>query len=161
MGYSHDVYQTIIEQKLNHNSQNRPKSWAQLLSKKYRGIGCGHAVSIYLQRKGCLKTGELISHTKRTGKLKNTKSKAIVNHKKLSNCTFHYVNQKFAKLPREYKKAGIVYVYDSDIAVYQGNNIIYSCNNDGIQSWKKVKHTYGSYQFTHKILWVIIPPDIG
>ena len=33
MGYSHDVYQTIIEQKLNHNSQNRPKSWAQLLSK--------------------------------------------------------------------------------------------------------------------------------
>ena len=92
MGYSHDVYKTIIEQKLNHNSQNRPKSWAQLLSKKYRGIGCGHAVSIYLQRKGCLKPGELISHTKRTGKLKNTKSKAIVNHKKLSNCSFHYVN---------------------------------------------------------------------
>ena len=67
MGYSHDVYQTIIEQKLNHNSQNRPKSWAQLLSKKYTGIGCGHAVSIYLQWKGCLKSGELISHT---GKLK-------------------------------------------------------------------------------------------
>lgn len=66
MGYSHDVYQIIIEQKFNHNSQNRPKSWAQLLSKK----------------------------------------------------------------------------------------------NDGIQTLSKVKHTYGSYQFTHKILWIIIPPNI-
>lgn len=24
----------------------------------------------------------------------------------------------------------------------------------------KVKHTYGLYQFTHKILWIIIPPNI-
>lgn len=35
-----------------------------------------------------------------------------------------------------------------------------SKKNDGIQTWSKVKHTYGLYQFTHKILWIIIPPNI-
>lgn len=48
MGYSHDVYQTIIEQKLNYNSQNRPKSWAQLLSKKMMEFKLGVKLNIHM-----------------------------------------------------------------------------------------------------------------
>ena len=48
MGYSHDVYQTIIEQKLNHNSQIRPKPWSQLLSKKMMEFKLGVRLNIHM-----------------------------------------------------------------------------------------------------------------
>lgn len=159
MGYSKDVYSKIIERKLNHNSQKRPKSWKQLQNGKVTGIGCGHAVSIYLQRKGCLDPGQLISHTTKSNHNKNSKKKAIWHYERLKNCKFKYMNKLYKDVPDKYKKAGNVFVYNSDIGVCQGkaNGIIYSCNNDGVQTWKNVTHKDGSYQHTHKILWIIIP----
>lgn len=157
MGYSKDVYSKIIERGLNHDSKKRPKSWKQLQTGKVTGIGCGNAVSIYLQRKGCLAPGQLISHTSKSSHNKNSKKKAIWHYERLKNCKMKYVNKLFGDLPEKYKKKGIVYVYNSDIGVYQGNGVIYSCNNNGVQTWKNVTHNSGSYQHTHKILWVIVP----
>lgn len=160
MGFSSEVYEEIVKHKLNHNIKKKPTSWEQLKEGKYKGISCGIAVSIYLQRKGCLDVGEIISHTKATGKPKKSKKSAIINWNKLKNCKIIYVGCKFSQLPDKYKKCGIVYVYDSDIGVYQGKKTIYSCNKSGIQTWNKIRHKSGSYQFTHTIHFVIVPPNV-
>lgn len=157
--YSAEVYGEIVKHKLNHNNNDRPKNWIALKSGNHKGISCAYAASIYLQRKGCLDKNEIISHTKRTGKPKKTRSLAIQNWKALKNCEVVYFGRTISHLPKKYKKRGIVFVYDSDIAVYQHDNLIYSCSLPGVQSWYKVGHTHG-YQFTHPILWIIVPNDL-
>lgn len=157
MGYSHDVYAKIVERKLDHESSKKPVTWDQLKNGNVKGITCGHAVSIYLQRKGCLSKGQRISHTTKSNHNKNNKAKAIWHYERLKHCDVKYVNKLFKDLPEKYKKKGNVYVYNSDIGVYQGNGVIYSCNNSGTQTWSKITHKSGSYQHTHRILWVIVP----
>lgn len=158
MGYSADVYNTICKQRLIHGKGKRPKNWKQLNSGKYTHINCSHACSIYLQRKGCLKQGQIVGHTTRGKyKNKNTKAKAISGYRKLRNCDIVYVNTKFKKLPARYKKKGNVFIYDSDIAVYQGKGVIASCSSSGKRMTKSNVYHRTGYQFSHKILFVIVP----
>ena len=70
------------------------------------------------------------------------------------------VNRLFKDIQPKYNKKGIVYVYDSNIAINAGDGYIYSCNDGSTQleNGKYIKNKMrGGYCFTSKILYAIIP----
>ena len=136
-------------------------SLADIIAKKK--TTCATSASAAMQIAGICKSGKLVSHTKAGGH-KLTQKSAISGLENLikDRCKVVRANKKFKDLPSKYKKKGMVYVYDSNIAIYAGDSMIYSTNNGSSQlingKYVKVKMKSG-YCFTSKILYVIAPYD--
>ena len=136
-------------------------SLADIIAKKK--TTCATSASAAMQIAGICKSGKLVSHTKAGGH-KLTKKSAIsgMENLNMSRCKIIRVNKRFKDLPSKYKKKGMVYVYDSNIAICAGDSMIYSTNNGSSQlvngKYVKVKMKSG-YCFTSKILYVIAPYD--
>lgn len=136
-------------------------SLADIIAKKK--TTCATSASSAMQIAGICKPGKLVSHTKAGGH-KLTKKSAISGMENLimDRCGIIRANKKFKDLPAKYKKKGMVYVYDSNIAICAGDSMIYSTNNGSSQlvngKYVKVKMKSG-YCFTSKILYVIAPYD--
>ena len=151
------VYNAIVEIHCKH--KGGALSWADIKKKKV--TTCSSAVSAVLQESGVLKKGTLISHTPAGNKHDSIKS-VIIGKDNLISGTYKIckVNKTFKNLDPEYQEKGIVYVYDSNIAISAGNNYIYSCNNgtSQLKEGRYIKDKMNSgYCFTQKILYVIIP----
>lgn len=136
-------------------------SYAEIVAKKV--TTCASTASAAMQIAGICKPSKLVSHTKAGGH-KLTKKSAIsgMENLNMSRCRIIRANKKFKDLPAKYKKKGMVYVYDSNIAICAGDSMIYSTNNGSSQlingKYVKVKMKSG-YCFTSKILYVIVPYD--
>jgi len=136
-------------------------SLADIIAKKK--TTCATSASAAMQIAGICKPGKLVSHTKAGGH-KLTKKSAIsgIENLIMDRCRIVRVNKRFKDLPSKYRRKGIVYVYDSNIAICAGDSMIYSTNNGSSQlingKYVKVKMKSG-YCFTSKILYVIAPYD--
>ena len=159
------VYDTIVKVGAKH--QSGAHSLAGIKSKKK--TTCATAVSAVLQEAGMLPKGKILSHTGAVGssravKKKNTKGKAMSGFGNLKEGTFkcYKVGKSWKHIPAKYKKAGAVLVYDSNIAIYKGDNKFYSANNGSSQKdskgrYKKVVAGVNSYCGTSPVLYVILP----
>ena len=126
--------------------------------KKYDAISCNKMVSIVLQEAGCLPKGKVITHTKKAGGKKKI-TDAVRGTEQLKHCKVYWVNKRFAKLPEKWKKAGCVYIQNSNACISAGGGKIWSCNKSVGEKYE-VKGDYlrdGGYPFTSKILCVIVP----
>ena len=162
------TYNAVISNKCKHKGGS--KKFSDLASKKV--ITCSAAMSIVLQLAGCLPEGKLVSHTKATGlngtaltKQKNTVGKSMTGSTYLTHCDLIRVDKLYKELPREFKAAGVCYVYDSNNAVSAGGGKIYSCNNSSRQLNGKKQYKMNlmsdGYCFTHRILYCIVPKERG
>ena len=136
-------------------------SYADIVVKKV--TTCATSASAAMQIAGICKPGQLVSHTK-AGGTKLTQKSAISGFENLvvDRCRIIRVNKRFKDLPSKYRKKGMVYVYDSNIGIYAGNNMIYSTNNGSSQlkDGRYIKDRMSSgYCFTSKVLYVIAPND--
>ena len=136
-------------------------SCADIVAKKV--TTCASTASAAMQIAGICKPGKLVSHTKADG-TKLTKKSAISGLENLimDRCGIVRANKRFKDLPSKYRKKGMVYVYDSNIGIYAGNNMIYSTNNGSSQlkNGRYIKDRMSSgYCFTSKVLYVIAPND--
>ena len=160
------VYKKVLDLKCKH--RGGASSWNQMVKKHV--TTCASSVSISLQQAGVLRKGKLVSHTARCGangsklmKRKNTLSKAVTGKDNLIKGTFqlYRVGKLYKDLDASLKRAGVVYVYDSNIAISAGNKKIYTCNNGSSQldSQKRYIRNIASsgYCFTHTIIYVIVP----
>ncbi len=153
------VYNKIVEMGCKH--KGGAYSYDDIKRKKI--TNCASAVSAVLQESGVLKANKLIDHTPKS-KIKLTLSQSVTGTKNLINGTYRIVkvNCLYKKLPSKYNKSGIVYVYDSNIAINAGGGYIYSCNNgpSQLKAGRYIKNKMNSgYCFTSKILYAIIPND--
>lgn len=151
------VYNKIV--KIGCKHKRGAYSYADIKKKKI--TTCATAVSAVLQESGILKQNKLIDHTPRGG-TKSTISQCLTGTKNLINGTYRIVKvmSLYKDIPSIYNKKGVVYVYDSNIAVNAGDGYIYSCNNGETQldNGHYVKNKMKSgYCFTHKILYAIVP----
>jgi GH24 family phage-related lysozyme (muramidase) len=128
--------------------------------KRQGELNCHLMASLVLQEAGCLPKGKVITHTKKaSGKEKITD--AVRGTENLKHCKVYWVNKKFSELPEEWKKAGCVYIQNSNACVSAGDGDIWSCNKSvGEQyndpsDWKKKK----GYVVTSDILVVIVPEE--
>lgn len=159
------VYNKVVELKCTHKTGASSYSDIQ----KKRITTCSTSVSAVLQQAGCLKVGKKLSHTNAVGgsasnilKKKNSISKAINNYKYLIDGTYDIVpiGKTYANMNSKYKKAGIVYVQDSNICICGGNDTIWSTNEGGGQY--KNGHYFNvlnksGYCFYSVILYAIVP----
>lgn len=158
--YSDLVYNEIVNIGCKH--EGGATSWDNIKNKKK--TTCASAVSAVLQLSGILKENTLINHTPKGG-TKDSVTKAISGVENLVPNTYDIVpvNATFKQISiSKYKQKGVVYIYDSNIAINAGDGYIYSCNNGSsqIKNGKYVKDKMKSgYCFTSKILYLIIPRD--
>jgi len=174
---------TVKAAKVDHLAQSA--KWAKTIYDKIVALGCKHkggatsyeeictkkvttcstSVSAVLQKAGVLRHGKKLGHTKADGhggKTKTTAAKAIYGLEYLIPGTYTIVKlfKKYSELPEKYKKAGIVYVQDSNICISAGGGYIYSTNEGHVQVkggryvCTRVK---SGYPFTSKILYAIVP----
>lgn len=155
------VYTKVYKSKVPHKHYKNRK-----LAKRFENIKKGYAVtcnstaSMSLQQIGCLKSNQVVGHTKHSSRKRGSKiSTYMYNSSLLRNCNIYYVNKKFSKLPKKYKpKSGAVYIYDSNAAVYSGDGKhIWSCNNDIYYTTKGSVFKKSGYCFTSPIKLVILP----
>lgn len=128
--------------------------------RKYKALSCNRMVSITLQEAGCLPKGVILAHTpKQAGK--KSIADAVKNSAKLKHCKVYWVNKKYADLPDKWKKAGIVYIQNSNACISAGNGKIWSCNGakghryTGRGDYLKTD----GYPFTSRILVVVVPDE--
>ena len=141
------------------------KNVNQLKGKKYF-IMCNRAVSISLQQAGYLDKNKIINHknygsdkeyAKAYGGTVDGKYYKGILHKE---CKIYHPNKKFSKLSNKYKpKTGAVYIYESNIAIYDGErDCILSCNHETVPyNLSNIKAKKGSYCYNKPIKIVIIP----
>lgn len=136
-----------------------------LIKKKL--VTCATAVSIVMQLSGMMDEGKLINHTKPVKFpliKKMTIPQVMTGRQNIKEDTYKIsrVAKNFSSLPAKYKKRGAIYVYDSNLGIYAGDNAIYSCNNapSQLKDGKYIKNKMTSgYCFTEPILYVILPND--
>lgn len=121
------VYKAIA--KYHYKHVNSAASYKQLIKSKYR-ITCNGAVSLTLQEAGILNKNEMIRH-KRYGKMLG--KKYINRIAKKGKCKVVYFKKKklYKNLPKKYKKAGCVYIYNHTAGINIGRDIIYQCDRSG------------------------------
>jgi hypothetical protein len=161
--YATQVYDKIVTLGCKH--QSGACNYSQLISKKT--TTCAVSVSCALQLGGLLKENKLVSHTAAVGNgkavnYKSTKAKAISGVSNLIDGTYTICKcgKVYSKIESKYKRKGMVYVYDSNIAINAGNNYIYSTNNGSseLKNGKYIKDKVNSgYCFTSPILYIIVP----
>lgn len=157
------VYDKIVSLGCKHKSGT--KTWEALAKNKY--VNCASSASLVLQRAGVLKKGCIVNHRSGVGNSKavskkNAISKAMAGQSNLitGRYTIVKIGKTYSKMSSKYKKAGIVYVQDSNICVCAGGGYIYSCNEAKSQmsggKYKKTKVKSG-YPFSSPILYAIVP----
>ena len=132
--------------------------------RKKRVTTCSSSVTASLKLAGLMKSGKL-GHTKADGHggaTKTTAKKAIYGLEYLipGTCDIVKLGKKFAELPEKYKKAGIVYVQDSNICISAGGGYIYSTNEGHVQvkgGRYVCTRVRSGYPFRAKILYAIVP----
>lgn len=157
------VYGEIV--KLGCKHKYGAKDFDELKHKKI--TTCATAVSIVLQLSGMMDEGKLINHTDSVSdplKKKRTIPQTMTGRQNIHNGTYSIsrVGKTFHSLPAKYKRKGVIYVYDSNMAICAGNNEIYSCNNSASQmkNGRYIKDKLSSgYCFTEPIIYVILPND--
>lgn len=150
------VYPLCIGRKHGSGVQKRIKNIDVFL--KRRELNCHLMVSLSLQGAGLLPKGAVITHTKKR-KGKKTIADAVKGIEKLKHCKVVWVNKKYKDLPDKYKKAGVVYIQNSNACISAGNGKIFSCNKSVKEKYRYKKdylRTSG-YPFTSNILVVIVP----
>ena len=166
------VYQQIYTVGCTHDS-NTAKKFDDI--KKTKKINCAGSASITYQQAGLIDKGKLVSHTKAGSKnivshydnsdLQKSLQLTVVNYQNLKKgtCDLVKVMKSYSDMPSWLKKAGIMYIQDSNICVSAGNSKIYSCNNTGKKySPSDVNPLKGSgYPFTSPILWAVVPRSFG
>lgn len=159
------VYNKVVQLKCAHKTG--AKSFNDIINKKI--TTCATSVSAVLQQAGCLEFGKKISHTAGVWgstetilKKKNSIEKALTNSKYLIPNTYDIVKigKVYSKMSSKYKKAGIVYIQDSNICINAGGDQIWSTNQGAAQY--KNGHYFnalnkGGYPFTSIILYAIVP----
>ena len=117
-------------------------------------------VSLVLQEAGLLPKGCVITHTPKADGKSNIWD-AVRGTDKLKHCKPYWVNKHYADLPEKYKKAGVVYIQNSNACMSAGGGKIWSCNKSvgekytSSGDWLRT----GGYPFTSKILVVIVPDE--
>lgn len=163
--WAETVYNKVVELKCAHKTG--AASYADIISKKI--TTCSTSASAVLQQAGCLTVGKKLSHTNSVGggtanilEKKNTVAKAMKNSEYLipGTCDIVKIGKKYADMDSKYKKAGIVYVQDSNVCVCGGNDMIWSTNEGGGQykngHYFNAKNKSG-YAFNSVILYAIVP----
>ena len=159
------VYNKVVELKCAHKTG--ASSYEDIQNKKI--TTCSTSASAVLQQAGCLTVGKKLSHTNAVGggtanilEKKNTVAKAMKNSEYLipRTCDIVKIGKKYADMDSKYKKAGIVYVQDSNVCVCGGNDMIWSTNEGGGQykngHYFNAKNKSG-YAFNSVILYAIVP----
>lgn len=142
-------------------------SWATAMADKK--VNCAIPASRVAYLAGLTAKDKRISHkTAVTTNILSTKttiakSMSGYDNLDLTKCTVTYVGVKnYAALASKYKKAGTIFIQDSNIAVCGGDGSIYACHNWSKQlkngKYNKVRLTSG-YCFNSPILVVILPND--
>jgi GH24 family phage-related lysozyme (muramidase) len=138
--------------------QKRVKTLEQFKAQKE--LNCHLMVSLVLQEAGCLPKGCVITHTPKGGS-KRKITDAVRGTNKLRHCKVYWVNKRYKDLPERWKKAGVVYIQDSNACVSAGGGKIWSCNKSvgekyqGSGDWLRT----GGYPFSSEILCVIVPDE--
>ena len=165
------VYVKIVALACTHKSG--AKTYAQLVSSKT--TICAAAASIAYQEAGILPGGKLVSHRDAVGgsdanilKKKSTVAKAMSGAANIpkGKADVGWVGKKYAGLPGEYRRKGVMYIQDSNVCICAGGGAIYSCNAspgsqlDSEGRYKNNKITSG-YAFKSPILVVIVPKEVS
>jgi hypothetical protein len=158
------VYGAVVEVKAKHESG--AKTLAQIISQKR--TTCSTSASVYLQQIGCLNSGVIVSHTKAVKNnilsKKSTIEKSITNSSKLKKCKIVRIGKKYSAMNAKYKKAGVVYIQDSNVCCCVGDGYIFSTNEGGAQY--RNGHYFNDkvnsgYPFNSYILYAIVPEIIA
>lgn len=151
------IYRTVVKYHCKHG--NSATNYKQLVKSKHR-ITCNGAISLTLQEAGILNKNEMIGH-KGYGKMFGLKYLKTAAKKGKCKVIIFKKKKLYKNIPKKYKKAGCVYIYNHTAGVNVGNNIVYQCNRSGksYSSMSQIKHN-GNKQKTTKyftIQAVIIP----
>lgn len=142
-----------------HSGANVGKVDSLSTLKQYKALSCNRMVSITLQEAGLLPKGCIVAHTaKKSGKKSITD--AVTGTAKLKHCKLHWVNCLYKDLPEKWKRAGVVYIQDSNACISAGNGRIWSCNKSKGYRYRgrgDYLRTDG-YPFT-RILAVLVPDE--
>lgn len=128
--------------------------------KAHKALSCNRMASITMQQAGLLDKGVVVSHTKKRSGKKSIDD-AVSNWRRLKHCKVYWVNKRFQDLPDKWKKAGIVYIQNSNACISAGNGKIWSCNGakghryTGRSDYLKTD----GYPFTSRILVVVVPDE--
>ncbi len=150
------IYPLCVGRKHGSGVQKRVKTLEQF--GKQKELNCHLMVSLVLQEAGCLPKGCVITHTPKGGS-KRKITDAVRGTNKLRHCKVYWVNCLYKDLPEKWKKAGVVYIQDSNACISAGGGWVWTCNKS-VGAWYKVKGDYRKdhgYVKTSKILCVIVP----
>lgn len=153
-----EIYPLAKGKKHGSGVQKRVRNLEQFKAQKE--LNCHLMVSLVLQEANLLPKGCVITHTPKGGS-KRKITDAVKGTEKLRHCKVYWVNKHYKDLPEKWKKAGVVYIQDSNACISAGGGKIWSCNKSK-GKWYKVKGDYlrsGGYPFTSKILCVIVPEE--
>ena len=103
--------------------------------KKYKALSCNRMVSITLQQAGLLPEGCIVAHTKKKSGKKSI-ADAVTGTVKLKHCTLHWFNKPYKSLPERWKRAGCIYIYNSNAAISAGNGKIWCCGRSKGYTYK-------------------------
>jgi hypothetical protein len=110
-----------------HSGKNVGKVVSLATERKYKANSCNRQASIALHEADLLPVGCIVAHTpKRDGK-KCIKD-AVTGLENLKHCKELWVNKPYHKLPEELRAPGIVYIYNSNMAISGKDGHIFSCN---------------------------------
>ena len=167
------IYKRIVELGCTHVLFKDQEARGQVTNsyanmQRLKEINCSAAVSIYLQKIGCLDEGKVIKHTppKQGG---TSIDDSLIGTENLKNCKVVWLDAKYEDLPEEYKKAGIVYIQDSNACLSAGDGKIWSVNsgagykNDHYNKYDRgvlTSKEQNTYPFTNNIKVAIIPNGI-
>ena len=123
-------------------------------------LNCHLLVSLVLQEADLLPKGCVITHTPKGGS-KRKITDAVLGTNKLRHCKVYWVNKRYKDLPEKWKKAGVVYIQDSNACISAGGGWVWTCNKR-VGEWYRVNGDYRKdhgYVKTSKILCVIVPEE--
>jgi GH24 family phage-related lysozyme (muramidase) len=138
--------------------QKRVKTLEQFKAQKE--LNCHLMVSLVLQEAGCLPKGCVITHTPKGGS-KRKITDAVKGTEKLRHCKVYWVNKHYKDLPEKWRKAGVVYIQDSNACISAGGGWVWTCNKR-VGEWYRVNGDYRKdhgYVKASKILCVIVPEE--
>lgn len=123
------IYRIVVKYHCKHG--NSATNYKQLVKSKHR-ITCNGAISLTLQEAEILNKNEMIGH-KRYGKMFGLKYLKTAAKKGKCKVIIFKKKKLYKNIPKKYKKAECVYIYNHTAGVNVGNNIVYQCNRKGMQ----------------------------
>jgi hypothetical protein len=152
------IYPLCVGKKHGSGVQKRVKTLEQFKGQKE--LNCHLMVSLVLQEANLLPKGCVITHTPKGGS-KRKITDAVRGTNKLRHCKVYWVNKRYKDLPERWKRAGVVYIQDSNACISAGGGWVWTCNKR-VGEWYRVNGDYRKdhgYVKTSKILCVIVPEE--